>query len=264
MTMNKWDVVALGDSVTEGVGDPGRHGLRGWVHYLTSEADELRLSANLARSGATVAQVRRRQLDRAVALSPAVALCAIGVNDVLSGGFDAARFEEEYGALVAALAGAATVGVVTMTLHDFTAGIPLRRATRAELRRRIDAANAVVERVSVHHGAWVIDARKAEALDRSGMLSIDRLHPNRRGHRYIAEFARDVLRTHGVLAPSGAAATLPEADAMRERVVAEARHAVWIGGHVGRALVGNLYRGRRRPHAPRVRTEQGQGAGDVR
>lgn len=232
--MNKWELIALGDSVTEGVGDPSRHGLRGWIHYLSAESDELTLAANLARSGATVAQVRNRQLVRALALNPDLATCAIGVNDVLAGGFDAGRFEEDYDHVVAALAGTATVGVLTMTLHDFTAGLPLPRAKCAGLRLRIEAANAVIERMSARHGAWVIDARKAEALDKSGMLSMDRLHPNRRGHRYIAAFAQDVLRVQGVLPPAAVGAALPDADSVLSRVVAEARHAAWLGRHICR------------------------------
>jgi lysophospholipase L1-like esterase len=75
-------LVAVGDSVTEGVGDPGRDGLQGWVHHLADEAG-LQLVANLARAGARVADVRRHQLERAVAAEPDVVTCAIGVNDVL-------------------------------------------------------------------------------------------------------------------------------------------------------------------------------------
>lgn len=248
-------LVAVGDSVSEGVGDPHRGGvLRGWIHYLTAEPvgrHGPELVANLARSGATVAALRRDQLDRAVALAPAYVTCVIGVNDVIAGSFDVARFEEDYAHVVAALTGAAGAGVVTMTLHDVAAALPLPRARRAELRRRIAEANEVIERVSVRHGAWLIDARVplgAGGADRAGIICVDRLHPNRRGHRYLAALAGDVLSAGGAV-PTVATA-LPDADPLFDRIASGARHAVWVGRHLARPLAAGLFTSRR---AGRVR-----------
>lgn len=245
-------LVAVGDSVSEGVGDPHRGGaLRGWIHYLTTDpvgGPGPELVANLARSGATVAALRRDQLDRAVALAPAYITCVIGVNDVIAGRFDVARFEEDYAHVVAALSGAAGVGVLTMTLHDVGAALPLPRARRAELRRRIAEANEVIERVSRRHGAWLIEARVAVRLESAGIVCVDRLHPNRRGHRYLAALAGDVLRAGGA-APEVATA-LPDTDPLRDRIISGARHALWVGRHLVRPLAGALFTSRR---AARVR-----------
>ncbi|MFD4117490.1 SGNH/GDSL hydrolase family protein [Streptomyces niveus] len=252
MSMRAGSLVAVGDSVSEGVGDPYRGGaLRGWIHYLTAEPagrPGLELVANLARSGATVAALRRDQLDRAVALAPAYITCVIGVNDVIAGRFDVARFEDDYAHVVAALSGAAGVGVLTMTLHDVGAALPLPRARRARLRRRIAEANEVIERVSRRHGAWLIDARLAVRPDAAGIVCVDRLHPNRRGHRYLAALAGDLLRAGG--AAPGVATALPDADPLRDRITSGARHAWWVGGHLVRPLAGALFTSRR---AGRVR-----------
>lgn len=251
-------VVAVGDSLSEGVGDPDRAGLRGWVHYLTGERTGLELEANLARSGATVAAVRRHQLDRAVALAPDVVTCVVGVNDVITRRFDAAAFARDYDVVVGALARAAGTGVLTMTLHDVAAFLPLPRGRREELRRRIARANEVVEEVSARHGTWVLDARAVAGARWSGMLSVDRLHPNRRGHRYIAAIALDLLRARGVcpvepgaevaLAEAASAAgaleagatptvAVPEADPPMRRIAAEARHLWWLGRHLATPLL---------------------------
>ncbi|MFE5668758.1 SGNH/GDSL hydrolase family protein [Streptomyces niveus] len=247
MSMRAGSLVAVGDSVSEGVGDPYRGGaLRGWIHYLTAEPvgrPGLELVANLARSGATVAALRRDQLDRAVALAPAYITCVIGVNDVIPGRFDVARFEDDYAHVVAALSGAAGVGVLTMTLHDVGAALPLPRARRARLRRRIAEANEVIERVSRRNGAWLIDARVAVRPDGAGIVCVDRLHPNRRGHRYLAALAGDLLRAGG--AAPGAATALPDADPLRDRITSGARHALWVGGHLVRPLAGALFTSRR-------------------
>jgi lysophospholipase L1-like esterase len=223
-------LVAVGDSVSEGVGDPCREGLQGWVHHLADEAG-FELVVNLARTGARVADVRHHQLEPAVAAAPDVVTCAIGVNDVLRPGFDPAEFAADYDHVIGALTAAASRGVLTMTLHDLTAALPLRAATRSRLRERTGQANAAIEEVARRHGAWLLDARTAPALRQAGMLSVDLLHPNRRGHRFIASSALDVLRGHGVL-PAGPRAVAPEADPLRARLAAAGRHLLWVVRHV--------------------------------
>jgi len=118
------------------------------------------------------------------------------VNDVLGRFFDSVVFEQDYDHVVGALAEVAGRGVLTMTLHDVASGLPLPRDKRVVLRRRVEQANTAIERVSERHGAWMVDARAATPMNQAGMLSIDRLHPNRRGHRYIAACAVNVLRDH--------------------------------------------------------------------
>jgi lysophospholipase L1-like esterase len=227
MTMR---LVAVGDSVSEGVGDPGRDGLQGWVHHLADGAG-FQLVANLARAGARVVDVRRHQLEPAVGALPDVVTCAIGVNDVLRPAFDAAAFAADYNHVIGTLAAAATRGVLTMTLHDVAAGLPLRAGTRARLRRRTAEANDVIEEVARRHGAWVLDARTAPALRSARMLSIDLLHPNRRGHRFIASSAADVLRENGVLPPAPRAVVPPD-DPLPVRLAASGRHLIWMARYV--------------------------------
>ncbi|MFD5897266.1 SGNH/GDSL hydrolase family protein [Streptomyces sp. NPDC060366] len=254
-------LVAVGDSLSEGVGDPYRGGaLKGWIHYLTSAppgrpgdiaapVPGLELVANLARSGTTVATLRRDQLEHAVALAPAYITCVIGVNDVIAGHFDIARFEEDYAHVLAELSAAATAGVLTMTLHDVAAALPVSGARRAELRRRIAEANEVIERESRRHGAWMVDARGAARVDRAGIVCVDRLHPNRRGHRYLAALAGDVLRARGGAVP-GPGAAVPDADPLRERITSGVRHTLWVVRHLVPPLAGALFTVRR---AGRVR-----------
>ncbi|MCI3226045.1 SGNH/GDSL hydrolase family protein [Streptomyces sp. NP-1717] len=261
LTMQAESLVAVGDSLSEGVGDPCRGGaLRGWIHYLTSEPPGRPgtvavpvpgpvLVANLARSGTTVATLRRDQLGPAVALAPSYITCVIGVNDVIAARFDVASFEEDYAHVLAELSAAATVGVLTMTLHDVAAALPLSRARRARLRHRIAEANEVIERVSRRHGAWLLDAGAAARSDGAGIVCVDRLHPNRRGHRYLAALAGDVLRARGGAAP-GPGAAVPAADPPHERVASAARHLLWLVRHLVPPLAGPLFTARR---AGRVR-----------
>ncbi|OLT10763.1 hypothetical protein BJF78_05705 [Pseudonocardia sp. CNS-139] len=219
-------LVAVGDSVSEGVGDPRRGGLHGWVRQL-AEHPELALAGNLARTGARVADVRARQVGRVVALAPDVVTCTVGVNDVLRRGFDAAAFARDHDHVVGALTAAARRGVLVMTLHDIGAGLPFPTVALAGLRRRIATANAVIEQVCREHGAWVLDARAAPPLGPARMLSVDRLHPNRRGHAYIAGAALDVLRAHGAVGPGEPAGPGPVGP-FTERLAAAVRHVSWL------------------------------------
>ena len=81
--------VALGDSFTEGVGDPDPtrpNGLRGWAdrvaEVLAQESDDFGY-ANLAIRGRKLGRIVEEQVDAAVALEPDLVTIHGGGNDVL-------------------------------------------------------------------------------------------------------------------------------------------------------------------------------------
>lgn len=84
--------VALGDSFTEGVGDPDEtrpNGLRGWADRVaevlaTQEPDFT--YANLAVRGRKLLGVLDEQLEPALALSPDLVTMYAGANDILRPG----------------------------------------------------------------------------------------------------------------------------------------------------------------------------------
>ncbi len=95
--------VALGDSLTEGVGDRTGGGRRGWAALLAPSlcAGPVRFT-NLAESGAQTRDVLERQLPAALALRPDLVSVVVGVNDTLRRTFDirdvAARLDQVYAA----------------------------------------------------------------------------------------------------------------------------------------------------------------------
>ena len=98
--------LALGDSLTEGRGDPdGATGFLGWPLRLL---DQLRPPAgtqlvNLARRNADVRDVRDRQLAKAPAGRAALVSIIVGVNDVC-GGYRAEVFRQSFDGLLRAAA----------------------------------------------------------------------------------------------------------------------------------------------------------------
>ncbi|MFJ8200670.1 SGNH/GDSL hydrolase family protein [Streptomyces sp. NPDC096152] len=191
--------VALGDSLTEGVGDPAGDGWRGWAALLAGGLARTPVEfTNLARSGAQTRDVRERQLPAGLALRPDLVSVVVGVNDTLRCTFDihavAARLDQVYAAFTAR-------GAVLLTacLPDPGAMLGLPGALGRPLARRQRAVNAVVHALSDRYGAVHLHAAEGEWLGDRAMWSADRLHPGERGHRQLA------VRFHALLAGAGLA-----------------------------------------------------------
>lgn len=193
--------VALGDSLTEGVGDPAGAGWRGWAALLAGglaargEAAEFR---NLAVSGALSRDVVERQAPRALACAPDIASVVVGVNDTLRRGFDIHAFAAGLDRVCDALTGSGAV-LLTACLPDPGTMLGLPAPLARPLARRQRAVNAVTHALSARYGAVHLHmAHGAWVADRS-LWSADRLHPGERGHRLIA------ARFHALLAAEGLA-----------------------------------------------------------
>ncbi len=187
---------ALGDSITVGMGDPAPGGgWRGWAALLAETLHQPDLH-NLATLGALAVDVERDQLPAAVRLKPDVASVIVGINDTLRGDFDPGRTGASVGRTVAALrAGGAEV--LTMRLPDPGQMFGLPGALARPLARRMRAVNTAVDEVALRYRTVHLDAARDPATYERRYWSVDRLHPNERGHRLTA------CRFHGLLAASG-------------------------------------------------------------
>ena len=189
--------VALGDSITLGIGDrgPGRV-WRGWAALLAEGLCDPRLH-NLAASGAQSADVERDQLPRALELRPDIASVIVGINDTLRSSFDPRRIARSAEHTVGALRSAGAE-VLTLRLPDPGLMLGLPDALARPLARRIHAVNAVMDDVAGRFGTLVFDAASdPETYDRR-MWSVDRMHPSERGHRLIAGRFHDQLAATGL------------------------------------------------------------------
>jgi lysophospholipase L1-like esterase len=188
--------VALGDSITVGMGDPAPGGgWRGWATLLAGALPQSEIH-NLATLGALAADVERLQLPAAITLRPDVASVVVGINDTLRGDFDPERTGAAVGRTVAALR-AAGAEVLTMRLPDPGQMFGLPTSLARPLARRMRAVNAEVDDVARRYGTVHLDAACDPATYERRYWSVDRLHPNERGHRLIA------CRFHALLAASG-------------------------------------------------------------
>ncbi|MFJ7770560.1 SGNH/GDSL hydrolase family protein [Streptomyces sp. NPDC097107] len=195
--MRRVRFVALGDSLTEGVGDPVRDGWRGWAALLAAGlAEEPAEFTNLALSGAQARDVAERQLPAGLALRPDVASVVVGVNDTLRCSFDLGAVAARLDTVYAAFTGQGAL-LLTACLPDPGAMLGLPGALARPLARRQRAVNAVVHALSDRYGAVHLHASEGDWTTDRAMWSADRLHPGERGHRQLA------LRFHALLAERG-------------------------------------------------------------
>jgi hypothetical protein len=140
-----------------------------------------------------------------LALRPDVASVVVGINDTLRGDFDPERTGTCVGRTVAALR-AAGAEVLTMRLPDPGQMFGLPGALARPLARRMRAVNAVVDEVARRYGTVHLDTARDPATYERRYWSVDRLHPNERGHRLIA------CRFHALLAAAEFPVTGPGPD----------------------------------------------------
>ncbi len=190
-------IVTLGDSITLGLGDPRPGGgWRGWACLLADGLVKPELH-NLAANGAQAKHVERDQLPTALLLRPHVASVVVGINDTLRAGFDPVRSGQAVARTVAALT-AQGATVITMRLPDPAQLFGLPPGLARPLSRRMRAVNGELDRIAAHYGTVHWDASTdPETYDRRNW-SVDRLHPNERGHRLIAGRLWDLLAEAGV------------------------------------------------------------------
>jgi len=185
--------VALGDSFTEGIGDPdpsnpGRH--LGWADRLAQELSSTVPDfayANLAIRGRLIGQIVDEQVAPAIDLKPdLISLCA-GGNDVLRPGGDPDKIADILDKAVAKLsATGATLLIVT--------GPDIRDTpVLGSIRGKVAIYNENIRTVAARYDAVVGDMWALRELHQSQMWAPDRLHFSPMGHQRIAAMTLDAL-----------------------------------------------------------------------
>jgi lysophospholipase L1-like esterase len=227
--------VAIGDSTVEGLDDPdGRGGYRGWSDRLAAKLAAEQgsvLYANLAIRGRTTRQIRREQLDAALAMKPDLVALVSGTNDLLRPRFDAKALRDDVEAMQGALTGAGAT-VITFTLPDLGDVMPLARVVRGRLLQM----NQIIRDAASKTGTIVCDFAAYPVAADPRLWSDDRLHANTAGHARIA----DALAEHLGLADADRswAEPLPDApppkwgDRLRAEAAWTRRHLLpWLWRH---------------------------------
>ncbi|HOA87572.1 MAG: SGNH/GDSL hydrolase family protein [Microbacteriaceae bacterium] len=193
--------IALGDSFTEGVGDPEPSlpgGNRGWadrVAEVLSQGVPDFAYANLAVRGKLIEQIIAEQLDAAVALKPDLVTISAGGNDVIRPGTDPDAIARRFDYVISRL-GATGATVVVFTGVDVGFSPVFRR-----IRGKVAIYNENVRAIAEKHDAVVADMWALKAVQDSRFWADDRLHPNALGHHEIARMVLRALNVPVALTP---------------------------------------------------------------
>jgi len=227
-------IVALGDSASCGVGDPTPGGWRGWARIL---ADAIAVNhhvsfCKLAVPGATVADVRRKQLPEALDHRPIIASLVVGLNDAMRSSWDPEQIRQDLLHCAGELARQGAL-VVTVRFHDHTRVLGLPALLAGPLRRRIQTLNEIYDEVHETYGALRLDLAADPAIYSRDFWAADRLHPSELGHRRLARLVGQLIADEGLEFGLPSMSCTSERPKLRETartMVVEV--APWIGRRV--------------------------------
>jgi lysophospholipase L1-like esterase len=183
--------VAMGDSFTEGVGDPradGR-GCRGWADRFAQRLDRhqpgLRY-ANLGIRGKLLGQVLAEQVPVAVGMGPDLVSLAAGGNDLLRPRADPDSLARSFDEVVRTLL---MSGSQVLIFTGFDPRFPVLRL----LRGKVAVFNAHLRAIADRHGCHVVDLWTMDVLADRRAWSADRLHLTPDAHQRVALLVCEVM-----------------------------------------------------------------------
>ncbi|MFE7767268.1 SGNH/GDSL hydrolase family protein [Streptomyces sp. NPDC057438] len=229
--------VAIGDSMTEGLGDPDpAGGHRGWADRLAgilAGGQPALTYANLAVRGRTAGRIRAEQLGAALELEPDLVTVMAGMNDLVRSGFDAASVSADIEEMFARLT-ASGARVATVNFPDLGKVSPLARRV---LPRVVDL-NTRLRAAAERHGVLVLDVFAHPVTTDPRLWADDRLHASPLGHARIASGMAHALGLPGHAGWTEPLPARPPVPALRA-VGVEARWAVeFLGPWLWRRLRG--------------------------
>lgn len=193
--------VAIGDSLSEGLGDWGFEHSRegcGWTDRLAGLLGEQAAMygqeleyANLAIRGSRMLEILTAQLEDAIALRPDLVTIMAGSNDLM-------KSRKHHPALRALLRGAierllanGSQVVVANTIN------PLHLKVFRKLAKRAESMTQLIEETAAEYGVPVLDVFRIEKFNDLCFWAEDMVHFSGYGHTRIANKAADLLQlTH--------------------------------------------------------------------
>ena len=219
--------VAMGDSFTEGVGDPepgSPGGLRGWADRVAEELSaghEDFAYANLAVRGRLLHQILEDQVGPALELQPDLITLNAGGNDLLFHRSDPDKLALELDSGVKVLADTGAT-ILLFAGPDWGATPVLGHA-----RGKVAIFNENMRIIAARHDAVIADLWALRQLTNPQMWDPDRLHFSPLGQHTIAMMVLDTLNVPHTLEPM-----VPKTLPPRTWREARADDIVWAREHL--------------------------------
>jgi lysophospholipase L1-like esterase len=193
--------VAIGDSFTEGIGDPEPQspgGHRGWAdrvaEVLSAQTDDFAY-ANLAVRGRLLGQISDSQVDAALELKPDLISVSAGGNDIIRPGTDVDSVSRRFEDMIVRLRRDGAT-VVMFNGPDIGMTPVLNR-----VRGKVAIYNENLRAIAQRHDCIVADMWALRELADVRMWAPDRLHFSPTGHHTIARMVLDALAVEHDLEP---------------------------------------------------------------
>ena len=192
--------VAMGDSFTEGIGDPepaSPGGHRGWADRVAEELSrghEDFAYANLAVRGRLLQQIVDQQLAHCLSLRPDLVTLSAGGNDLIRPGGDPDALAEKLDSVVQIL----SLAGATVVLFN---GPDTGSSVLGRVRSKVAIYNENLRTVAARHDAVIADMWSLRQLNDPQMWDADRLHFSPLGHHTIAAMVLDSLNVVHTLEP---------------------------------------------------------------
>jgi acyl-CoA thioesterase-1 len=166
------NILALGDSLTEGFGVDPKHsypvGLAGLLHKKGFNCNVI----NAGCSGDTCRNLMAR-MDRVLDIGPDVVILEIGLNDILMG-----AMPEQISRMITTIAGRITARAIPVILAGMV--LPAMGDTETET-----AFTAIYPAVAQNLDLVLIPSFNGPALEKTGGLQFDGIHPTASGYAAI-------------------------------------------------------------------------------
>jgi lysophospholipase L1-like esterase len=187
-------VVALGDSISFGVGDTGGHENAigpGWVGRIAHDLGAVRF-LNFSRNGARVRDLTGSRLSAALEVRPDLVLICIGGNDVLRGNFDPTEIKSGLLKLISQFA-SINAAVVLVNLPHLAGPLRIPALIRNVFEARATILNDILEEVCSDGSAEYVCLSGISAIKEHHFWHVDKMHPSPVGHQLIADKVRRSL-----------------------------------------------------------------------
>ena len=187
----------IGDSAASGVGDSDSKGAHfGWGFHLAQAFSEPLVYINASRPGAQSKEVLTEQLPKVLIHNPELVAVIVGGNDLLRNGFSPEVFEAN---LDETLRQIENIGATSMLLelHDPTEIVPMPHLVARVCRRRVNAVNRITRKLAHRYSSVILETRSLDDIYAREKWHVDRMHPSRLGHQFIADNFAHLLRLRG-------------------------------------------------------------------
>lgn len=187
----------IGDSAASGVGDSDSNGnYFGWGYHLAQVFEEPVVYINVSRPGAQSNEVLFEQLPKALLHKPDLVAVIVGGNDLLRNGFSPPVFEENLEQTLRSIEESGATSML-LELHDPTEIVPMPMLLARICRRRVDAINAITRKLAMRYSSIFLETRMLPGIYDLKKWHVDRMHPSRNGHEFIADSYAHLLRLRG-------------------------------------------------------------------